>query len=96
MAGASGFYTDLSEAQWTVVAPLLPAAKPGGRPRTTCLRSVLDAIFYLLRTGCQWRLLPRCFPSWGTVSHDFRLWQRTRTWMRLHRTLYARTRLAAG
>jgi putative transposase len=57
MAGTSGFHTDLNEAQWAIVAPLLPAAKPGGRPRTTCL----------LRAGCQWRLLPRCFPPWGTV-----------------------------
>ena len=64
MAGTSGFYTDLNAAQWAIVAPLLPAAKPGGRPRTTCMRGVLDGVFYLLRTGCQWRLLPRCFPPW--------------------------------
>ena len=61
MVGTSGFYTDLSDTQWTIVAPLLPAAKVGGRPRTTCVRSVVDAIFYLLRTGCQWRLLPAAF-----------------------------------
>lgn len=46
--------TDLSDAAWAIIGPLLPSAKPGGRPRTTCLRSVLDAIFYLLLTGCQW------------------------------------------
>lgn len=68
----SGFYTDLNDAQWAIVAPLLPSARPGGRPRTTCVRSVADAIFYLLRTGCQWRLLPRCFPPWSTVHHYFR------------------------
>ncbi len=54
MVDASGFHTDLNDAQWTIVAPLLPAATPGGRPRTTCVRSGVDAIFYLLRTGCQW------------------------------------------
>ena len=54
------FYdTDLTDAAWAFVAPVLPAARPGGRPRTTNLRAVLNAIFYLLRTGCQWRLLPR-------------------------------------
>jgi len=67
-----GFYTDLSEAQWTVLAPLLPPAKSVGRPRTVSLRSVLDAVFYLLRTGCRLRLLPDCFPQWGTVYHYFR------------------------
>ena len=57
------FYdTDLTDAAWAWVAPVLPAARPGGRPRTTNLRAVLNAIFYLLRTGCQWRLLPREFP----------------------------------
>ena len=57
------FYdTDLTNAAWARVAPVLPAARPGGRPRTTNLRAVLNAIFYLLRTGCQWRLLPREFP----------------------------------
>ncbi|RYF10521.1 MAG: transposase [Deltaproteobacteria bacterium] len=75
MAGTRGVYTDLNDAQWAIVAPLLPAAKPGGRPRTTCMQSVLDGVLHLLRTGCQWRLLPRCFPPWSTVHHYFRLWQ---------------------
>ncbi len=75
MVDASDFHTDLNDAQWPIVAPLLPAARPGGRPRTTCVRSVVDAIFYLLRTGCQWRLLPRCFlvNSSVTVRH-FNCW----------------------
>ena len=56
------FYdTDLTDAAWTSVAPVLPAARPGGRPRTTKLHAVLNAIFYLLRTGCHWRLLPKAF-----------------------------------
>ena len=50
--------TDLNDAAWAWIAPYLPAARSGGRPRTTDLRTVLNAIFYLLRTGCQWRLLP--------------------------------------
>ncbi len=96
MVDASGFHTDLNDAQWTIVAPLLPAARPGGRPRTTCVRSVVDAIFYLLRTGCQWRLLPRCFPPWSTVHHDFRAWQCQGVWVRLHRAVYGLARAAAG
>ena len=97
MVGTSGFYTDLSDTQWTIVAPLLLAAKVGGRPRTTCVRSVVDAIFYLPREGCQWwRLLPRCFPPWSTVHHYFRAWQRQGVWVRLHRAVYKLARAAAG
>src|ERR1700757_887622 len=59
------------------------AARPGGRPRTTDLRAVLNAIFYLLRTGCQWRLLPREFPPWGTVYHYFQAWQNAGVWVHL-------------
>ena len=55
--------TDLSDAAWALIAPMLPAARPGGRPGKINLRAVLNAIFYLLRTGCQWRLLPREFPG---------------------------------
>src|ERR1700675_1715470 len=57
--------TDLNDAAWAWIAPYLPAARSGGRPRTTDLRAVLNAIFYLLRTGCQWRLLPRSVPAPG-------------------------------
>ena len=60
------------------------------------MRGVPGGVFYLLRTGCQWRLLPRCFPSWSTVHHYVRLWQRTAVWMRLHRAVYAQPRLTAG
>ena len=57
---------------------------------------MLDAIFYLLRTGCQWRLLSRDCPPWSTVHRYFRAWKNNGTWVRLHRSLYAPTRLAAG
>src|SRR5258705_13556974 len=82
--------TDLSDAAWAWVAPILPTARPGGRPRTTNLRAVLNAIFYLLRTGCQWRMLPREFPPWGTVYHYFQGWQSSGVWVQLHRVLYER------
>ena len=61
--------TDLTEAEWTLLAPLIPTAKPGGRPRTTDMREVVNAIFYVLRGGCQWRLLPKEFPPHQTVYH---------------------------
>ena len=57
--------TDVSGAGWAIIEPHLPPAKPGGRPRSTDLRAVVSAIFYLLRSGCQ--LLPRCFPPWSTA-----------------------------
>ncbi len=57
--------TDLTDAAWALIAPMLPPARPGGRPRKINIRAVLNAIFYLLRTGCQWRLLPREFPGWS-------------------------------
>ena len=67
------FYdTDLTDAAWAWVAPVLPAARPGGRPRTTNLRAVLNAIFYLMRTGCQWRLLPREFPRVARSTITFK------------------------
>ena len=64
--------SDLTDAQWALVAPHIPSAKCGGRLRTTDVRAVLDAIIYLLRTGCQWRQLPSDFPSWPTVHGYFR------------------------
>jgi putative transposase len=88
--------TDVSDAAWAIIAPHLPPARPGGRPRSTDLRAVVSAIFYLLRTGCQWRLLPRCFPPWSTVHHYFRAWDRAGVWTRLHRAVYRLARAAAG
>ena len=87
---------DLTDAAWAFVAPVLPAARPGGRPRTTNLRAVLNAIFYLLRTGCQWRPLPREYPPCGTVYHYFQAWQNFGAWVHLHRVLYEQARRDAG
>ena len=67
--------TNLNDDAWAWIAPYLLAARSGGRPRTTDPRAVPNAIFYLLRTGCQWRLLPREFPRPGTVYHYFRAWK---------------------
>ena len=88
--------TDLNDGAWAIVEPHLPAALPGGRPRTTNLRAVVNAIFYLLRTGCQWRLLPRQFPPRSTVYHYFSLWRTQGVWTRLQWVLHKRVRAAAG
>jgi transposase len=58
--------TDLTDAQWARIAPLIPPAKPGGRRRSVNLREIVNAIVYFVRTGCQWRNLPHDFPPWGT------------------------------
>jgi putative transposase len=81
------YSTDLTDAQWQLIEPLLPAAKPGGRPRTVDLREVVNAILYLLRTGCQWRLLPHDLPCWGTVHYYYWLWRREGVWQQAHDTL---------
>lgn len=93
---AEGYPTDLTDAEWAMLEPLLPAAKPGGRPRTTPLRRVVDAILYLLRSGCQWRMLPKAFPPYQTVYEYFRTWRLTGVWARVHDTLRGDVREAAG
>jgi putative transposase len=66
--------TDLSDAEWNYIQPHLPAPKGYGRPRTHDLREILNAVFYVLKSGCQWRVLPHDFPRWPTVYHYFRQW----------------------
>ena len=68
--------TCVSDFQWHIISSLLPRARPLGRPRT-CLRRVLNAVFYVLKSGCPWRLLPKDFPAWKTVYHHFRSWSRS-------------------
>jgi transposase len=75
---------------------LIPAAKRGGRPRTTNMREVIKAIFYVLRGGCQWRLLPKEFPPHQTVYHYFRTWRCAGVWERMHDTLRGDLREASG
>ena len=86
--------SDLSDQEWEILAPLIPPAKPGGRPRKWSMRKMLNAIFfYLLRSGCQWRMLPREFPPWSTVHDYFRLWRLDGTWERISAVLRERLRV---
>jgi len=88
--------TDLSDEEWRILEPLVPEAKPGGRPRTHEARELLDAVFYVVRGGCAWRLLPHEFPPWKTVYHYFRLWRIDGTWGMVHAALRERLRRRSG
>lgn len=88
--------TDLSDAEWSILEPLVPAARPGGRPEKWSKRAICDGIFYLVRSGCHWRLLPREFPPWKTVYHYFRAWRLDGTWEQLNATLRERERKRQG
>jgi len=88
--------SDLTDAQWQRIEPLLPPPKSGGRPRTTNLREVISGILYLLRSGCPWRMLPHDFPPWGTVWYYFRRWRIDSTWHRIHTQLYPEVRQFSG
>jgi len=88
--------SDLTDAEWALVAPLIPPARRGGRPRDVDVREVLNAVFYLLSTGCQWDALPKDLPPKSTVYDYFLLWRSDRTLLRLHQVLYVQVREAAG
>ena len=88
--------TDLTDEEWHVIGPLVPAVKSGGRPADHLRREIVNAIFYVLRTGCQWRMLPHDFPPWQTVYTYFRNWRLDGTWQRIHDTLRRKVRRAAG
>jgi putative transposase len=90
------YSSDLTDAEWGLLAPFIPSALPGGRPRQHDMREVLDAIFYISRGGCAWRLLPHEFPPWQTVYHYFRAWRMTGLWEQIHAALRERARLLAG
>jgi putative transposase len=90
------YATDLSDEEWLLLGPLIPAARPGGRPRDQDMREILNAFFYLLRAGCAWRLLPHEFPCWQTVYDYFRKWRKEGLWEDIHKTLREQTRVRAG
>jgi putative transposase len=88
--------TDLTNEQWDLLQPLLPSAKTTGRPRSTDLRAVINAIFYILMAGCAWRMLPHDFPPYQTVYHYFRVWRLDKTWEKIHNHLVRWERVAQG
>jgi len=88
--------SDLSAAEWALIEPLIPPAKRGGRRRTVDVREVLNAIFYVLSTGCQWDALPRDLPPKSTAHDYLALWDWDGTLARIHEALYVAVREAAG
>jgi transposase len=88
--------TDLTDAEWAVLAPLVPPPLPGGRPPAHPRRELLNAMLYVLRGGIAWRAMPHDLPPWQTVYHSFRLWRDDGTWERINAALRERVRVRAG
>lgn len=88
--------SDLTDGEWLVLEPLVPTPKLGGRPAKYPRREIINAIRYVARTGCAWRLLPHDLPPWQLVYHYFWVWRRDGTWRQIHDTLYMRIRQAQG
>ena len=88
--------TDQTDAQWAILAPLLPGAKPGGRPRTADLRLVLTTIFYLAKAGCQWAMLPKDLAKRSTAHDSLSAWKADGTWQAIQDALRRQVRVAAG
>ncbi len=95
MAG-SGYSSDLTEPEWTLLEPLLPGPRATGRKRIHSRRVLIDAMLYVLKTGCAWRLLPLNFPPWTTVYAQYRKWRICGVLKHIHDVLRERVRIAAG
>ena len=88
--------SDVTDAEWALIEPLIPAAKRGGRRRKTDMRQTFNAVMYLLSTGCQWRYLPKDFPPQGTVRRYFDAWNWRGGLGRMHDALYEFCRAQEG
>jgi transposase len=88
--------SDLTDAEWTLVEPMIPPAKRGGRRREVNVREVLNGIFYVLSTGCQWNAIPKDLPPKSTIYDYLDLWDWEGTLERIHHALYVATREKAG
>jgi putative transposase len=88
--------TDLTDEQWALLEPLLRKPRGPGHPQVYSQRLIVNAVLYLLRTGCQWRMLPTDYPGWSTVRYHFDQWKRDGTWERINTALRERVRQQAG
>lgn len=98
MIARQPYPSDLADAEWELLAPLIPPAKKGakgGRPPKD-QREIINGIRYVLRSGCAWRLVPHDLPKWGTCYHYFRIWKKDGLWQRIHDKLRGDVREAAG
>jgi putative transposase len=96
MSNAAAFPTRLTDAQWAVLEPLVPAHKGGGRPPKYTRRDLVEAMIYVVRQGCTWRALPAEFPYWNTVFWYYQEWQKDGTWDRIADALRRLVRVAEG
>ena len=92
----TSYPSDLTDEQWKLIEPLIPQALPGGRPRSVDMRSVVNAILYINRSGNAWRMLPRDFGPWSSVYHYFRVFRDDGTWLRIHNKLRESVRRKSG
>ena len=90
------YSTDLTDAQWRLLEPLIPAPKQGGRPAAYSRREIVNGILYLTRTGCHWRNLPHDLPPWSLVHYYFWHWKRAGLWEQVNATLRGRLRTKLG
>jgi putative transposase len=88
--------SDLTDAQWAIIARLIPSARPGGCPRKTDMRALINGILYVNRSGCSWRMLPKDFPPWSTVHWYYRQFRLIGVWDRIHEVLRDRVRKQLG
>ena len=95
-AARTTYLTDLTDAQWQLIEPLVPAAKAGGRPAKYERREIVNALFYVTKNGCTWRNLPHDLPPWSLVHYYFWHWKRDGTWQNLHDQLRQQMRTKLG
>jgi len=96
MGQRRAYPSDLNDKAWERIQHFFPAAKPGGRPRSVAIRDVVNAILYVLRSGCAWRLLPHEYPKWQTVYWYFRRWIDSGLWVFINDALRADYRMRRG
>ncbi|HLY27832.1 MAG TPA: IS5 family transposase, partial [Aggregatilineales bacterium] len=94
--GRTAYTTDVSDKEWAQLENIVPKAKPGGRPATYMRREIINAIFYVLQSGCAWRLLPHDFPPYGIVFHYFSVWRKQEVFETMNAVLRSRVRAKAG
>ncbi len=92
----TNYPTDMSDAEWKIIAPYVDQDPKIGSPRTVCMRCVVNAIFYLNRTGCQWNMLPKDLPNYGTVFYHYRKWSQNGIWERINTDLRRMVREQTG
>jgi putative transposase len=88
--------SDVTDAEWAILEPLIPAVKPGGRSEEIERREIVNGILYVLRSGCPWRLLPHDLPNWSTVYWYFRQWKRAGIWEQVNAALRRQVRVCLG